>query len=474
MAREEETKPALGLTSSGSRGIGLDSIARELLASLGAQEAKGVITRLGFSEGLNFQPAVVRLTRLETLREVFAQFLHEQNMTDLRQELHPEPGLILSIKFRPQDHSCLRLLKPWYFAGWCSGFASQVLGREYLFRVVRMPDNHEPYCVLTGKEETAWEMAEAEPVVDYQKFHRRGQQTRSLAMRVCLDRMKDMALGENPLFLQVEACEQPVQLARYVHVHSQRAQKNFVYCEGRSMSAALLENAILSAAHGTLFIRSPELIPARLQQRLLQVVGNSQATLNVRLLVACERSLSGLHRAGRLIPGLVRHLQGWEILVPSLRMRMEDLLPLSKRILGRLAPQDGENQIHFSAAILNEFLHHEWTGGISELRRVVETLLENRSEEEIQLDTKHLPKNFSAGPGPSTNLSLVGMSVAEAERRLILATLQQARGNKLEAAKALKIGYNTLWRKLKSYAQESRPKRRVRRARKSNLSPPSN
>jgi transcriptional regulator with PAS, ATPase and Fis domain len=86
-------------------------------------------------------------------------------------------------------------------------------------------------------------------------------------------------------------------------------------------------------------------------------------------------------------------------------------------------------------------------------------MLVRRQEHELRLDIKHLPQNFRDREIHPESTHFSGLTIEEAERRLILSTLQKMRGNKKECAKALNIGYNTLWRKLKSYQSKGRGRR---------------
>lgn len=444
-----------------------DLIAAELIRSTGMQNAKSYVVRLGHSLGRAFEPNQVKLDRISSWKDIVEQFLRSQGLTRVEVELQLNQGdgktisgLQARIRFQASENESSFLLRPWFYAGWCAGYSEAQLQRELFFRVVCVPNAKNPYCELEGKEESAWKDSDMEPMVDYRRFQKSSSETRSLAMRICLDRLRDIAMGESRVFLQAEPCDGPDYLARYVHEHSERGRRLLVLLDARGLEENLFENALLTAAHGTLFIQSIEAFPKAYQRRLIAAILSETESLDIRLVVSSERSLSTLHREGRLLPELVRALQGNEVLVPSIRMRMEDLIPLARRILLKYSPRNLPERIQFSPAVLNEFLHYDWAGGIMELRNVIQTMLERRSEEEFILDTKHLPNGFNTGQLQFAASPMVGMTLAEAERKLILSTLQKVRGNKRDCSKILQIGYNTLWRKLRTYEASARRDRK--------------
>lgn len=446
-----------------------EAIAAELVRSVGVQDAKSSLVRFGYGLGRGYIPQQVKMDKVSSWRDIVERFLVAQGFDGVEIEINLSPrgtlasavgGLRSRILFHVGEASRMHFLRPWLVAGWCSGYSLNQLGKDLFFRVVRVPSASCSVCELEGQEELAWTDTEAEPMVDYVRFRKSVHETRSLAMRVCLDRLRDIAMSGASVFLQADRLDGPDYLARYIHHHSERTDKPFVFLEARSLDENLFENAILSAAHGTIFVQSIEAIPLAFQRRLATVAQLGNGSLDVRIVASSERSLATLHRDGRVVSELVRTLQGHEVLVPSIRMRMEDLIPLSRRMLQRLSPSGLPEKLQFSPAVLNEFLHYGWPGGLRELRNVILTMMERRREDEFVLDIRHLPNYFGNHQIYAGATTQVGMTLAEAERKLILTTLQKARGNKRECSRILGIGYNTLWRKLRSYEESARKGRR--------------
>lgn len=445
----------------------IEQFAAEWIRTKGMADAKRAMMRLGYRRGMEQVPRAIPVDSKSGWQAmVFAFFLHHGlhiETLDFREEKfgakesksfgfsENERGATVKIRVEVKRLDQVRLLWPWYFSGWCSGFSGAYLGIDLLFRVETAPSLENLDFELLGREEKAWGKPHEEPLLDYYRFHRSSYDTRSLAMRLCLDRLRDMALAESPIYMQADRQDSPQFFARFVHLHSAREKAELVFLEAKSLDSRLFDNAMISANNGTLYISSIEAIPRKLQVRLLEVIARRE--IDFRMITSGSKSLSQMAKDDRVLPGLVKLLQGFEILVPPLRMRMEDLIPYSKSYLQRLAPQGLGENIRFSPAVLNEFLHYDWPGGFTELKSVIQAMLEVRSEDDMVLDVKHLPNSFRA-PDPGKNgvgNFFVGQTLAEAERRIILTTLHHTRGNKREAAKLLSIGYNTLWRKLKEY-----------------------
>jgi len=108
----------------------------------------------------------------------------------------------------------------------------------------------------------------------------------------------------------------------------------------------------------------------------------------------------------------------------------------------------------FHPKTLQALQNFAWPGNVSQLRTAIESLVILTPGKEIQ--PKHLPEVFrtEAEPGHQVRLR-VGMTVADAERELIRATLAELDGNKAKAARALGLGRKTLYRKLAEYGMET-------------------
>jgi DNA-binding NtrC family response regulator len=169
--------------------------------------------------------------------------------------------------------------------------------------------------------------------------------------------------------------------------------------------------------------------------------------------------------------------------VPSLRERTEDIEFLAHHFLDQINAQDGaEHKKVWSAAALEKLIGHSWPGNVRELRNVVEraSIMADLEilDEHIWITREGLSRSAATGPtGPAgpggpggpggeppsagageesdTVLVEVGMSVAEAEKELIIRTLQSCEGNKTKAAQVLGVSLKTLYNRLNEYASEA-------------------
>src|SRR3989344_8320876 len=123
----------------------LDAIAAELIRSVGMQEAEAFLGRLGYNLGKNYIPRAVKLDRVSSWRDIVEQFLLSQGLSSVEVELVASPrpvgsSLVSRIRFCARENSSTVLLRPWLYAGWCSGYSANQLGKDLFFRIARVPD----------------------------------------------------------------------------------------------------------------------------------------------------------------------------------------------------------------------------------------------------------------------------------------------------------------------------------------------
>ncbi len=265
-------------------------------------------------------------------------------------------------------------------------------------------------------------------------------------------------------------------VARMVHERSGRAKRPFLPFNCGAVPPNLIESelfghekgsftgadrqrkGIFERAHnGTLLLDELTEMPVDLQVRLLRVletgvvtrVGGERAEpVDVRVVAATNRDPAEAVSSGRLRQDLLYRLNVFPIHVPPLRERAEDVELLARHFLDELN-QAAQTTKVLSEAALDRLRAHAWPGNVRELRNVLERafiLAAGRIEAE-QIPLAGKPPEPS-GPGLAI---AVGTSVAEAERRLIQATLQQLEGNKKEAARVLGLSLKTLYNRLREY-----------------------
>jgi DNA-binding NtrC family response regulator len=158
---------------------------------------------------------------------------------------------------------------------------------------------------------------------------------------------------------------------------------------------------------------------------------------------------------GELRSDLYYRLNVFNIHMPPLREHKEDINGLVEVLLQEMGSRHGRKVGAFSEAVLNQFNNYSWPGNVRELRNTIERAVIVCDGGVIE--TKHLPPGFGQAPlraainDPDAVRLGVGTTVEEAEKMLILKTLEATSNNKTRAAEILGISLKTLHNKLKEY-----------------------
>ena len=265
-------------------------------------------------------------------------------------------------------------------------------------------------------------------------------------------------------------------VAQTIHQLSPRAQMPFVPINCAAIPETLLESEIFGhekgaftgasdrregcfelADRGTLFLDEiAEMTPAT-QVKLLRVLqeqtfrrlgGRNEQTVDVRVIAATNQNPAEAVKNGRLREDLYYRLNVFAIELPPLRLRKDDLSLLMQSFLAEFNERNHKSVSAIDAAAMRILEQYNWPGNVREVRNVIERAVILASGEFIE--TKHLPPLVTDSPDvvkPTMELE-PGMTVEEAERRLILMTLEHTRDNKTRAAEILGISLKTLHNKL--------------------------
>jgi len=269
-------------------------------------------------------------------------------------------------------------------------------------------------------------------------------------------------------------------VAQALHLHSPRAGKPFKVINCAAISESLLESelfghvkgaftgavsdkaGILEAADGgTLFLDEIGDMPMGMQAKLLralesgevQRVGSTDTrTVDVRFIAATHRDLREQIENGLFREDLFYrlHAQG-AIHLPPLRQRREDIPILAHHFLEIANKENGRSVEGFSAEVMRRLTNHNWRGNVRELRSVVEQMVIETDRTTIELEDLPAALQATTDIVPAGGPTLAGLSMADVERLHILNTLKLTGGNREKAAKILKIGTRTLYRKLRDY-----------------------
>lgn len=261
-------------------------------------------------------------------------------------------------------------------------------------------------------------------------------------------------------------------IARFIHQHSEGAAEPFLAINCAALPANLLESELfghvkgaftgadhdkkglfIQAGRGTLFLDELGEMPLDLQAKLLRALeekevrpvgGLHDIKVQARIIAATNRDLRVMVGEGRFREDLFYRLSVFPIIVPPLRERREDILPLARHFLSGLR----EDHPGFYPKTVRTMETHNWPGNVRELKNWIEYGLILAGSERIK--PEHLPVMI----GSSDRDILSGLAgdlptIEELERRYTKLVLDHTGNNKTDAAGILGIGISTLWRRLK-------------------------
>jgi DNA-binding NtrC family response regulator len=234
----------------------------------------------------------------------------------------------------------------------------------------------------------------------------------------------------------------------------------FGWERGATGAGAVWPGRLELADGGTLLLDEVGAAPTGVQARLLRAIqerafervgGTQTLHADVRLIASTSRDLVADVRAGRFREDLFERLSVVRIAIPALRERVEDIPLLVDVFIKDFNREHGRKVTGASPGALEALMRHPWPGNVRELKGAVEGMVV-AVRERRRLDLTDLPSALRGRIRRADSMSVrVGMTVAEAERQLIEATLRHTDGDKPRAASMLGIGLRTLYRKLAEY-----------------------
>jgi DNA-binding NtrC family response regulator len=299
----------------------------------------------------------------------------------------------------------------------------------------------------------------------------------SSAMEALFDLIRRVGPGDGPLCVTGERGSGKRLVAQAVHAFSRRAQTRLVAvdcassdCEAELFGASTGGNgngdggALGDARGATLLLCHVDRLSEALQQRLaaaLQRLAASVPSQSPRLLATVQQPAEEVLRGKPLRADLWEHVQGGPIDVPPLRQRPSDIALLADHFLQRLIRLHGVVK-RWSPGALRALEHWRWPGNVRELQEAVRR---GFSAEGTQLtvsgagDEPTLVAAPRAGDAESESVVVrVGSSIADAEHRLVVATLAHCGGNKQRASQILGISLKTLYNRLSAYRDAEMPR----------------
>jgi DNA-binding NtrC family response regulator len=272
-------------------------------------------------------------------------------------------------------------------------------------------------------------------------------------------------------------------VARAIHRLSPRRQGPFHAINCAALPESLIESELFGhekgsftgatersagcfelAQNGTLLLDEIGEMPAPTQAKLLRILedsrvrrlgGKTEFEVDVRVVAATNKAPEEAVKKGSLREDLYYRLNVFHIHLPPLRERKEDIQPIAESLITLLNSKHECKVTGISAEVQEIFRSYNWPGNVRELRNALERAVILAGQGNIE--RKHLSSAFTAPaaeapvPDDDSVQFRVGTTVEEAERGLILRTLEHTHNNKTKAAEILGISLKTLHNKLKEY-----------------------
>lgn len=301
-------------------------------------------------------------------------------------------------------------------------------------------------------------------------------ESKSLKEAVLLARK--VAVTDVPVLLTGETGTGKEVFAQAIHYNSKRAKQNFVAVNCSSFSKELLESEMFGhkagsftgalkdkkglfeeANHGTIFLDEIGEMAFELQAKLLRIletgeyikIGDTKPTrVNVRIIAATNRNLPEEIAKGRFREDLFYRLGVFQVHLPPLHERTGDIRLLAKAFIRNFSAQLSRAINEITPEFLSTLEQQPWKGNIRELRNVIERSL--IVCEGDRLDIADLPLEIQNAHYEQSDDGMPDcFELSAMERRHIARVLEYTKGNKTEAARLLKIGLTTLYRKIEEY-----------------------
>jgi DNA-binding NtrC family response regulator len=310
----------------------------------------------------------------------------------------------------------------------------------------------------------------------------------SAAMQEVLETVRQVAPSRATVLIQGESGTGKELVAHAIHQLSPRNRNPFVPVHCAALSPTLLESELFGhekgaftnaferrigrfeqADGGTIFLDEIGEIDPSVQVKILRVLGerqfervggNKTMTVDVRLVVATNKNLDELVKAGKFRDDLFYRLQVVTITLPPLRERGDDAVLLAKCFLADFARENNKAIAEFSPEAMSALQLYHWPGNVRELRTAVERAVVLARGDKITV--KDLPPAVRAtaeaareeGALSPEQIARSGLTLQEVERLMFINALKATQGNRTEAAKRLGVSRRTLHRKIVEYHLE--------------------
>jgi two-component system response regulator HydG len=303
---------------------------------------------------------------------------------------------------------------------------------------------------------------------------------KSKPLKQILKRVQEISDIDVPVLISGESGTGKELFARAIHKSSARKENSFVAVNTGAISKDLILSELFGhekgsftgavdrkqgkfeeADGGTLFLDEISSMSESVQIALLRVLesrvitrvgGSGEIPVDVRIIAATNRDLTRMIAEERFRDDLYYRLNVYNIELPPLRDREEDIMLIARSYLAKFNKEYNRNVKDFDQTALNIMQSYTWPGNIRELRNVV---LRSMIESKDLIRKKNLPRLIQKGGQPGQEIRFpAGTPLPEIERASIIETLKLVRGNKLKAAEMLGLSRRSLYNKLEEYEIE--------------------
>lgn len=288
-------------------------------------------------------------------------------------------------------------------------------------------------------------------------------------------------------------------IARFVHSKSQRADKPFISVNCAAIPDNLLESELFGhekgaftgalnrrigkfeeADGGTLLLDEISEMDVRLQAKLLRAIqervidrvgGSKPVTVNIRILATSNRNLGDAVKEGKFREDLLYRLNVVNLALPALRQRPEDIVALAKHFAAKYSEINGVPDRPLGDDTERVLQSNKWPGNVRELENTIHRAVLIATGDKIGPEAIIMPDGSDFNDGyigvacddvarqaamtaEAVTRTLVGNTLADVERDLILDTLDHCLGNRTHAANILGISIRTLRNKLRQYMDD--------------------
>ena len=309
----------------------------------------------------------------------------------------------------------------------------------------------------------------------------------SVGMRQIFSLVEQVAPSKAAVLITGESGTGKELVARALHSLSPRANGPFVALNCAAMPESLIESELFGhekgaftgaverragcfelAQHGTLLLDEIGDMPLNTQAKLLRVLedsrvrrlgGRTETVVDVRVVASTNKNLTEAIKQNQFREDLFYRLNVFEIHLPPLRERLEDVPVLARTLLDDLNRKHGTQVTEIAPDAMELLRHHRWPGNVRELRNALERAVILAGEGTVL--ARHLPPAVVPARARETPVTtdastgflvlMPGTTIDDAERALVRRTLIMTKGNKTRAAEVLGISLKTLFNKLKAY-----------------------